>query len=508
MPNVLLAGQWSLKKINSTVADDIWPVVLLFTLISVVVTTVTKLTVHKLVISSTLLTVLGTVLGLVISFRTSSAYERYQDGRKLWTNIAIAARNLGQLIWIHVDTDRIKPSDPLANDPAKVRTEKIKAVVEKRSMVNLIQAFAVSIKHLLRSEPGVYYEDLYPLISFLPRHSFHSSSTTDPTDHDTLPMWLDHERLTQSARSSPINTPASTISHAKSKSKSKHSTKSRNNSFDPEKSLPHVKCQIPLKPAKCPPKLTVYDYAPFLIVFRPFILGAKWLFRCCRRDKSYNLDEEMGGRSLTGKKITPPQIDSNIPLEITLVLHSYLAFVLKNSYVAPAIATGLVGNLGMLQDTVNNLERVRNTPIPFAYQAHLRMSLWLYLAFLPFQIVSTMGWFTIPGTCFASFLLLGFLEIGQEIENPFNYDENDLDMDAFCLSIQRELHEITAHPYLDLHSFVFSTENQPFAPGDFRNATEILSDVSHEYHKHEHGMASIARTLLMSWRTVEATTKE
>jgi predicted membrane chloride channel (bestrophin family) len=54
------------------------------------------------------------------------------------------------------------------------------------------------------------------------------------------------------------------------------------------------------------------------------------------------------------------------------------------------------------------------------------MSLWMFLLFLPFQVVTPMGWVTIPGTAFASFLLLGFLEIGQEIENPFDYEMNDL----------------------------------------------------------------------------------
>ena len=29
-------------------------------------------------------------------------------------------------------------------------------------------------------------------------------------------------------------------------------------------------------------------------------------------------------------------------------------------------------------------------------------------------------------------------------ENPFNYDLNDLDLDGFCLMLQRDLHEITA----------------------------------------------------------------
>jgi len=43
---------------------------------SSVVALVSKKTSHDLGISSSLLTVLGTVLGLVISFRTSTAYER------------------------------------------------------------------------------------------------------------------------------------------------------------------------------------------------------------------------------------------------------------------------------------------------------------------------------------------------------------------------------------------------------------------------------------------------
>ena len=104
---------------------------------------------------------------------------------------------------------------------------------------------------------------------------------------------------------------------------------------------------------------------------------------------------------------------------------------MRSGLLQPAIATGVTGNLTSLQDTLSNLERICNTPLPFAYQAHLRMSLWyvlgasnenvaliiprLYLFFLPFQIYSAAKWITIPGTAFASFLLLGFLEIGQEM---------------------------------------------------------------------------------------------
>jgi predicted membrane chloride channel (bestrophin family) len=47
-----------------------------------VVCLVSNLTEVDLGISNALLTVLGTVLGLVISFRTSSAYERYVPERR------------------------------------------------------------------------------------------------------------------------------------------------------------------------------------------------------------------------------------------------------------------------------------------------------------------------------------------------------------------------------------------------------------------------------------------
>lgn len=48
---------------------------------------------------------------------------------------------------------------------------------------------------------------------------------------------------------------------------------------------------------------------------------------------------------------------------------------------------------------------------------HLRLSIWFYLLFLPFQVYPSLKWITVPGTAFASFLFLGFLEIGAEVCN-------------------------------------------------------------------------------------------
>ena len=61
---------------------------------------------------------------------------------------------------------------------------------------------------------------------------------------------------------------------------------------------------------------------------------------------------------------------------------SYLMVIsgcMSNGLLQPAIATGVTANLTSLQDTLSHLERVCNTPLPFAYQVHLRMSLWYVL---------------------------------------------------------------------------------------------------------------------------------
>ena len=54
-------------------------------------------------VSTLMLTVLGFVVGLALSFRSSSAYERYMDGRKSWATLSVQSRNLARWIWVHVE---------------------------------------------------------------------------------------------------------------------------------------------------------------------------------------------------------------------------------------------------------------------------------------------------------------------------------------------------------------------------------------------------------------------
>jgi ion channel-forming bestrophin family protein len=46
-------------------------------------------------------------------------------------------------------------------------------------------------------------------------------------------------------------------------------------------------------------------------------------------------------------------------------------------------------------------------------------TVWIYLFFLPFQLLGEFGWYTIPGVAIAAYIYLGFLAAGEEIEQPF-----------------------------------------------------------------------------------------
>ncbi|OCQ92151.1 hypothetical protein BCD67_19585 [Oscillatoriales cyanobacterium USR001] len=74
------------------------------------------------------------VLGLLLVFRTNTAYERYWEGRKCWGTLVISTRNLSRQMWI------------------SIQAPEMQNVIEKKSAIRLLIAFAVAMKLHLREE--------------------------------------------------------------------------------------------------------------------------------------------------------------------------------------------------------------------------------------------------------------------------------------------------------------------------------------------------------------------
>ncbi|MGZ0783531.1 bestrophin family protein [Pseudomonas saponiphila] len=84
-------------------------------------------------------------------------------------------------------------------------------------------------------------------------------------------------------------------------------------------------------------------------------------------------------------------------------------------------------------------ERIQNTPLPFPYTLLLHRTIYLFCILLPFAMAEPLGWLTPIFTAIVSYTFLGLDEIGNDLEDPFGYDDNDLPCNALLRGLQREV---------------------------------------------------------------------
>jgi putative membrane protein len=103
-------------------------------------------------------------------------------------------------------------------------------------------------------------------------------------------------------------------------------------------------------------------------------------------------------------------------------------------YLKPQIA-GLLDILGIC-------ERIKNTPIPFSHNSYIKTFILTYVFALPFGIVNTLGYYTIPTVALVAYALIGVEVISEEVEDPFGREANDLPMIHMSNVIKDSVFEI------------------------------------------------------------------
>jgi ion channel-forming bestrophin family protein len=86
------------------------------------------------------------VLGLLLVFRTNTAYDRFWEGRKGWGTIVNNSRNLARWIWVATD----------AKDYREIE--------HKKTAMRAVAAFAIATKLHLRSDNGSIDRELGKLV--------------------------------------------------------------------------------------------------------------------------------------------------------------------------------------------------------------------------------------------------------------------------------------------------------------------------------------------------------
>ncbi|KAJ6566616.1 Bestrophin, RFP-TM, chloride channel-domain-containing protein [Mycena capillaripes] len=459
--------KWTFGR--GSVIWKIWPAVLLHTLFACAIVYIWIATKRTINVPNVMLTVMGVVIGFVISYRAMSGYDRYWMGRTAWTDVIRNARTMGRLIWYHVPArlTPLAPGETTANSTRSTQ-ERAKVMAEKKMALDLVEAFAVALKHHLRGELGIYYEDLYDLVR--PLHDFTDPANPRPTVASAVPVPpapavapsapppSSLASSTTAVASGSTLLKVSTSTHAAkrptSASTAPDTSASASGAAIDAHSNSTSQTSIPvLLPASNPaPEDGVLrrvqpDVIPFAGVFtglgrwvKGIVASKKDLGRHRHRgkDRSSRIRTWSGPIHPQGvAQLEEYEKGENLPEEVLRCLSEWIS-VLEERGTVPGTSLGsILGGLQTFEISLSTLEHILTTPLPFVYSVHIRHVVWLYLFLLPLQLVNDFEWHTVPAVMVGAFVYLGFVAAGEEIEQPFGYDDNDLDLDMFCREIIR-----------------------------------------------------------------------
>lgn len=92
-------------------------------------------------------------------------------------------------------------------------------------------------------------------------------------------------------------------------------------------------------------------------------------------------------------------------------------------------------------DILGICERIKNTPIPFSHNSYIKTFILVYVLGLPFALVSSLQYYTIPTVALISYALIGVEVISEEVEEPFGKQANDLPLIHLSNIIKANVYE-------------------------------------------------------------------
>jgi ion channel-forming bestrophin family protein len=129
----------------------------------------------------------------------------------------------------------------------------------------------------------------------------------------------------------------------------------------------------------------------------------------------------------------------NVPIAMLQHMGDQLVLARRKNWVHPFHVNVLEGSLTSMTDIQGACERIKSTPIPFSYTVLMHRIVAGYCTLLPFGLESSIGWATPVVVMAISYAFFGLDAIGDEIEDPFGDDVNDLPLHAISRMIEINL---------------------------------------------------------------------
>lgn len=93
-------------------------------------------------------------------------------------------------------------------------------------------------------------------------------------------------------------------------------------------------------------------------------------------------------------------------------------------------------------EVAGGCERIRGTRLSISYRAFVRQCIFLYLLLLPWCLVESYGFWTIPATIVVSYFMVGIELIAETVEQPFGSSDDHIPLNEICDRLGDSMREI------------------------------------------------------------------
>ena len=168
------------------------------------------------------------------------------------------------------------------------------------------------------------------------------------------------------------------------------------------------------------------------------VAGYVHAFRLHLRDED---DFELMRRFLPEDEVEALRTESNRPVAILQTLGDRVREAWLRGWIHSMHVPVLEGSLTDMTDIQGGCERIKSTPIPFSYTALIHRIVAIYCYALPFGILNATGEYTPVVVAIIAYAFFGLDSVGDEIEDPFGKDANDLPLTALSTMIERNIRQ-------------------------------------------------------------------
>jgi ion channel-forming bestrophin family protein len=122
----------------------------------------------------------------------------------------------------------------------------------------------------------------------------------------------------------------------------------------------------------------------------------------------------------------------HVPNEIISIVNERITELYRAGVFADPHVLELTRHTDNASNVNGSCERIRTSPMPFSYNVHLKKFMIFFVAICPFGFIHELNHWSILIVGLVVYALAGLDAIGEEIEDPFGQDENDLPIDKIC----------------------------------------------------------------------------